>query len=67
MSACKKCEKTLGGGHWEKCTVIKREPGPGVYFQVPNRTWLLQAGGIEAYMINDDLFCSGCYKVQASA
>lgn len=67
MSACKKCEKTLGGGHWEKCTVVKREPGPGVYFQVPPRTWLLQAGGIEAYMVNDALFCSNCYTAQLSA
>ena len=62
MSACKDCEKTLGEGHWEKCTVLKREPVPSDYFQVPTRTWLLQAGGIDVYMINDDLYCKKCYE-----
>lgn len=65
MSTCKTCSKTLGSGHWEKSSVIKREPVPSDYFQVPTRTWLLQAGGVEAYMIDNDLFCSSCYKATA--
>lgn len=62
MSKCKTCDKTLGSGHWEKSTVLKREPGPSDYFQTPTRTWLLQAGGVEAYMIDTVLICSTCYK-----
>ena len=61
MSACKTCEKTLGEGHWEKCTVLERAPVPSDYFQVPTRTWLLQAGGLDVYMVNDDLFCKACF------
>jgi hypothetical protein len=66
MSACKDCEKTLGEGHWEKCTVLKREPGPGVYFQVPTRTWLLQAGGVDVYKVDNDLFCKTCFEKKQS-
>lgn len=66
MSACKDCEKTLGEGHWEKCTVISREPVPSDYFQMPTRTWLLQAGGIEAYMKGNALFCKACFEKKSA-
>ena len=66
MTACKDCEKTLGGGHWEKCTVIKREPVPSDYFAVPTRTWLLQAGGVKAYMTGTSLYCPACYEALAA-
>ena len=67
MSACGGCKKELGPGSWERAKVVKRETGPGIYFLVPKRTWLLEAGTVQAYMVGTTLLCTDCYQAQEEA
>ena len=61
------CGAATGGVLASGLTVLKREPIPTDYFQVPTRTWLLQAGGLDVYMVNNDLFCKACFEAKAPA
>ena len=67
MSACKVCNKEVGDGHWERTTVVKRDPKPSDYFQVPTRTWLLQSGSVQVYMHAGALYCKPCFDKQEAA
>lgn len=65
MAACKGCEKALGADNWARSSVVKVERGS--YFQTPRRTWHLEAPGVEAFMVGDQLFCRSCYEARARA
>jgi hypothetical protein len=62
MAACKGCDKALGADNWARSSVVKVETGP--YFQTPRRTWHLEAPGVDAFMIGDQLFCRACYQAR---
>lgn len=66
MSACKLCEKKLGGSNWEQTRVIKREVHPGEYFQTPNRVWHMRAGAVEAFVVDGAMFCKACYETKVA-
>lgn len=60
MAACKGCNKALGADNWARCTVVKVETGR--YFQTPRRTWHMTAPGVEAFMVDDRLYCKSCFE-----
>ena len=60
MSACADCGTTVEPGNWESTRIVKTEKGR--YFQGPKRTWLFESPGLKAYMVDDDLYCSGCFE-----
>jgi len=67
MVGCTACEAPISGDDYDRATVVRREPRPGVYFQMPDRTWELEHKGVVSYMVGTTVYCKACYAAQVGA